>query len=153
MADNDDFDIDPAIAEAMGFAGFGMQPGKKRKFDANDGFVDPDAKQEPKTAEAQSKGKGANYTPLGSKAAQEMTGDDGSASLTASGGGASAALAQSSIAVSTHQQLPRRGPLQGERGGRIDLQALRHGVKNENGDVAYFLPSFIEDPWEGLRPQ
>lgn len=28
-----------------------------------------------------------------------------------------------------------------------DLAAFRWGVKNANGDTAYFLPSFIEDPW------
>ncbi|KAF2218812.1 hypothetical protein BDZ85DRAFT_63885 [Elsinoe ampelina] len=31
------------------------------------------------------------------------------------------------------------------------LQDLRYGVRNEHGDVAYFLPSFLEDPWVGLR--
>jgi len=30
-------------------------------------------------------------------------------------------------------------------------QAYRHGVKNEQGDMAYFLPSFLEDPWQELR--
>ncbi|GAB7344395.1 hypothetical protein MBLNU457_2251t1 [Dothideomycetes sp. NU457] len=30
-------------------------------------------------------------------------------------------------------------------------QAYRYGVKNEHGDMAYFLPSFLEDPWEELR--
>lgn len=27
------------------------------------------------------------------------------------------------------------------------LSAYRMGVRNANGDIAYFLPSFIEDPW------
>lgn len=31
-----------------------------------------------------------------------------------------------------------------------DFQALRQGVKNEYGDVAYFLPSFVEYPWRDL---
>lgn len=31
-----------------------------------------------------------------------------------------------------------------------ELQALRKGVRDERGDVAYFLPSFVEDPWEKL---
>ncbi|KAL1582779.1 hypothetical protein WHR41_08341 [Cladosporium halotolerans] len=33
----------------------------------------------------------------------------------------------------------------------MSLQALRRGVRNERGDVAYFLPSFLEDPWEKLK--
>ncbi|KAK7552662.1 hypothetical protein IWX49DRAFT_496325 [Phyllosticta citricarpa] len=32
-----------------------------------------------------------------------------------------------------------------------DLQALRNGIRDENGDIAYFLPSFIEDPWMRLE--
>lgn len=31
-----------------------------------------------------------------------------------------------------------------------ELSALRRGVKNARGDMAYFLPSFIEDPWSSL---
>lgn len=31
-----------------------------------------------------------------------------------------------------------------------DLRRLRMGVKDESGDVAFFLPSFVEDPWKGL---
>ncbi|KAF2244580.1 hypothetical protein BU26DRAFT_81718 [Trematosphaeria pertusa] len=33
---------------------------------------------------------------------------------------------------------------------RAELYALRNGVMDENGDTAYFLPSFVEDPWENL---
>lgn len=33
---------------------------------------------------------------------------------------------------------------------QAELQALRHGVKDNNGNTAYFLPSFVEDPWEKL---
>lgn len=37
---------------------------------------------------------------------------------------------------------------------KFELNALRQGVRNENGDVAYFLPSFVEeDPWAGLKAQ
>ncbi|KAF2711791.1 hypothetical protein K504DRAFT_475540 [Pleomassaria siparia CBS 279.74] len=34
-----------------------------------------------------------------------------------------------------------------------DLYALRRGVKDEAGDMMYFLPSFVEDPWEKLVQQ
>ncbi|KAK4556106.1 hypothetical protein LTR86_006802 [Recurvomyces mirabilis] len=53
MEDADNMEIDPAIAEAMGFTGFG---GKKRKF-KDDAFVDPATNN--KTAN------GANNIPLG----------------------------------------------------------------------------------------
>jgi hypothetical protein len=32
-----------------------------------------------------------------------------------------------------------------------ELEAYRKGVKDENGDIAYFLPSFVEDPWAKLE--
>jgi len=35
-------------------------------------------------------------------------------------------------------------------GSTMNLQALRRGVRNERGDMAYFLPSFLEDPWAKL---
>jgi hypothetical protein len=35
-------------------------------------------------------------------------------------------------------------------GNTMSLQALRRGIRNERGDIAYFLPSFLEDPWEKL---
>jgi hypothetical protein len=34
---------------------------------------------------------------------------------------------------------------------RAELQALKFGVKDENGDTAYFLPNFVGDPWEGMK--
>jgi hypothetical protein len=34
-----------------------------------------------------------------------------------------------------------------------ELHALRRGVRNEAGDMAYFLPSFVEDPWVKLEQQ
>lgn len=34
---------------------------------------------------------------------------------------------------------------------KAELNALKFGVRNENGDVAYFLPNFVGDPWEGMR--
>lgn len=37
--------------------------------------------------------------------------------------------------------------------GREDTHVLRKGVRNAQGDVAYFLPSFVEDPWENQRKE
>lgn len=41
MDDEDGMEIDPAIAAAMGFSGFGTKPGDKRKHNSNEGYVDP----------------------------------------------------------------------------------------------------------------
>lgn len=41
MEAGEDMDIDPAIAAAMGFASFGMKSGEKRKYNSNDGYVNP----------------------------------------------------------------------------------------------------------------
>ncbi len=34
---------------------------------------------------------------------------------------------------------------------RYDFIALRRGIRDENGDMAYYDASFVEDPWKGLR--
>lgn len=38
-----------------------------------------------------------------------------------------------------------------ESGSGYDFAALRYGVRNQNGDVAYYNYSFVEDPWKELR--
>jgi hypothetical protein len=149
MADSEEgFDIDPAIAAAMGFSGFGAQASKKRKFDSNDGFVDPNIstastqKQQPPT------GKGANAVKLGDRtvaktAAHPPGGTEQGSALSAqnvAGGNAGSASGVSAGATG-----------QGTKGA--SLEALRNGVRNENGDMVYFLPSFIEDPWKDLVPK
>ena len=37
--------------------------------------------------------------------------------------------------------------------GCEDTHVLRKGVRNVQGDVAYFLPSFVEDPWRNQRKE
>ncbi|KAI9696084.1 MAG: hypothetical protein M1836_005915 [Candelina mexicana] len=34
---------------------------------------------------------------------------------------------------------------------REEAQRLRRGVRDRNGDIAYYDASFVEDPWEGLE--
>ncbi|TKA83700.1 hypothetical protein B0A55_00281 [Friedmanniomyces simplex] len=124
MSDDEDFGFNPAIAGAMGFSGFGVQPGKKRKYDANDAFIDSGAATDTNTARAKTAGQGANSLPLGLR----KTGPATEGASTKQAG---------------HKPL---GP------GQSDLLALRSGVKNERGDMVYFKPSFLEDPWKDLRP-
>ena len=42
-SDDEDEEEEPdnELALAMGFSGFGAKPGEKRKYNSNDGFVDP----------------------------------------------------------------------------------------------------------------
>ncbi|KAK0363935.1 hypothetical protein LTR91_019001 [Friedmanniomyces endolithicus] len=141
MADDEDFEVDPALAEAMGFSGFGVQPGKKRKYDANDTFVDPDLAKDSNGAFTKPAGKGANSLPLGLRKKESA----------ASGLPMKPAMNEASGAGIVNET--PAGPLERSLGpGQSDLQALRAGVKNERGDMVYFKPSFLEDPWKDLKP-
>jgi hypothetical protein len=105
---NEEFEIDPAVAAAMGFSGFG---GKKRKFDtSNDAFVDTQAHTQATNAQSASS--------------------------------ASASDTKANQGLETMSQT-RSEPT---------LEELRHGVRNADGAVAIFLPSFIvDDPWKELK--
>ncbi|KAK4613812.1 hypothetical protein CLAFUW4_09026 [Fulvia fulva] len=131
MDGEDDFEVDPAIAAAMGFAGFGTQPSKKRKFNKDDGFVDPEG-----NAASTPQGTSANRLPLGEPKAMRTVGQPEMAPAIANDD------------ASSSQAEEHNG-----NSGPPSLEALRHGVKNERGDTAYFLPGFIEDPWAGLKAQ
>ncbi|KAF2174116.1 hypothetical protein M409DRAFT_16389 [Zasmidium cellare ATCC 36951] len=121
--DMDDMEIDPALAVAMGFSGFGTQPNaKKRKFNNNstEGFVDPNIGKSQSAT-------GANNVPVREKQSTKSVGEDSKA----------------------YESAGKASGVTGD--GKPSLEALRHGVRNERGDVAYFLPSFVEDPWRGLE--
>lgn len=135
MDANDDFDIDPAIAAAMGFSGFGKTTtNKKRKYD-NDGFVDPDI--------TTPQGTSANNLPIGERKVTKT-------------------VENVNVATPSHStQVPFRPETQQsgsqahetDNEGKPTLQALRNGVRNERGDLTIFLPSFLEDPWARLKAQ
>lgn len=141
MSVDDDLQIDPAIAEAMGFSGFGGQFSKKRKHDMNDTFVDPDLTSKTKTVKGRSAGKGANTLPLGSRKPGNV---EPGTSIKHDEGDASGA-------GTVHGTLTEASGV-GSDSGKADLHALRNGVVNERGDMVYFKPSFLEDPWKGLKP-
>lgn len=84
----------------------------------------PKAKKQ--KTDAASSATGPNATAQGSKAAQPTTGR-AKAEVTA---------------PSDSGQADARKP---------DQRSLRQGVRNERGDMVFFLPSFIEDPWRALR--
>ena len=135
----DDLSVDPAIAAAMGFTGFGAQPGKPRKFDPNDAFVDPSlgtGKDAIIEKPSQPHGKGANSLPLG---ARKSVPEQSLPSTTQTEIGAdfrTAANAGTGVPEPASVTAP----------AVVDPQALRQGFKNDRGDMVYFLPSFIEDP-------
>lgn len=150
MAENEESEIDPAIAEAMGFAGFGMQPGKKRKLNADMAFVDSKAA----TPQQQTKGKEGIVS--------------GSTNLANAKPASSQTIALGkSQSTPLEQTRPSQQSTSGISAGVIDtatpseidgndeqsLRALANGVRNKNGDMVYFMPNFLEDPWRKLEPR
>ena len=140
MADDEDVELDPAIAEAMGFSGFGAQPGKKRKLNSTVAIT------------------GRNSQPLGKQGNRKpQTGPSGDAmtSLKPKISSISADVVQAGSADSTTQDSASMGqPAMAANindNDKNNLRALAAGVRNENGDMVYFLPSFIEDPWARLK--
>lgn len=152
------------IAAAMGFSSFGGE--KKRKFEQTNS---------PKTNHSAS---GANSTQLGvrSKDAAHDTFQDGvdAAPLNSSTPKSAKPAASTGLAefLARAKALPEKPPqaqgppsianqedsqaigdvsFGGQPISRAELNALRFGIKNENGDTAYFLPSFVEDPWANLK--
>ncbi|KAK3680580.1 hypothetical protein LTR37_021157 [Vermiconidia calcicola] len=134
MSDREDMEIDPNIAAAMGFSGFGMQGGTKRKFDANDGFIDPSLSDAQKPAKV----KGANDMPLGDRTIQSPKANN-------------TAMPKDERPVGQSGDRPQPSSI-GEN-KEPSLQDLANGVRNADGDMVYFLPSFIEDPWKDLKPK
>lgn len=150
IMDDSDFTVDPALAEAMGFTSFGAQSGSKRKFAKDDGYVDPEAKKRSQPPQ----GKGANAMPLGVREKQQ-SGVEGvvDADLGVEGflGAGAASLPPRPVGLGEEGEgagFAMSGS--GHWDGEPDLQAWRKGVRNQRGDMVYFEPSFIEDPWKGL---
>ncbi|KAF2102005.1 hypothetical protein NA57DRAFT_53942 [Rhizodiscina lignyota] len=170
--EDDDFEVDPEIAAAMGFTSFGMKPGAKRRKNDDGRFTVTDAS----SASGNSTARGANSTPLGIRGKGNVSSSDD----TQAGIATTAAPAANQEAQDL-QQLPSKpafsdggsgrgygsssapshksgaglyARIQGKKLGDLDgeeLAALSRGVRNEAGDMVYFKPSFVEDPWERLR--
>ncbi|TKA50816.1 hypothetical protein B0A49_11402 [Cryomyces minteri] len=228
MSDTEAIDIDPALAAAMGFSGFGAQPSaKKRKFKHDDAVVDG-VPPKPAKSGVGKKGTGANVMELGVRERRKQGSDGGGPAVVrdvaaqADGEGAelgstgsaapeaagTAQLAGPGVAAAptgkakatapptgmahflaqAHSQTPSAAPTRSsteqhhtvlpahpslpskpapvasddvpaaDRSSRTsygalsrqELDALRRGVRNARGDVAFFMPSFVEDPWAGL---
>lgn len=154
-ADEDDFAVDPALAASLGFSSFGTQPSaKKRKYTHHDAFVDTSATAQLDGASKEA-GKGANALPLGRRknlipAPSVSAPHDETMPVLR---GAPLVTELSTVTPG----LPLNITNSVEENARpipsadVGIEAYRHGVRQANGDVAYFLPSFLEDPWEELR--
>lgn len=144
--EDDDLEVAPELAASMGFSSFG-NASKKRKYNSNDAFVDvANGRHIPGSAQAATHGNGANALPLGtrsgtSKAKVKPTEPIQRLPVHGSTPAASVKTSEDndgSTQQSTDQQPPP------------ELASYRYGVKQADGTMAYFLPSFIEDPWADL---
>ena len=148
MADDEDVEMDPALAEAMGFSGFGMA-NKKRKYNPNDAFLDAQYQSTPS-------GTGANNEAIADRStkADRVTSRVDQPTQAAH----REMTATTKNARNSSSNTVNAGPYITSTGRYADgsepsLEALRNGVRNEQGDMVYFMPSFLEDPWKDLRPK
>lgn len=168
MEDHDMEEEELDIAAAMGFGAFGGT--KKRKYDhSNSPRTKVDA------SGANSTQLGMRTKKAVAQETPEAQGADGTTSRTdeASNDAKPQAPAQGLAQfLARGQSLPIKPPNASQVGSSAhqddsstvktvsfggppistaELNALRFGIKNESGDTAYFLPNFVEDPWEELK--
>ncbi|ORY04300.1 hypothetical protein BCR34DRAFT_491675 [Clohesyomyces aquaticus] len=171
-----DEEIDPEIAAAMGFSSFG---GTKRKYDDTHSPKSKATSSGANTTKLGVRSKLAPEDEHSCEAGSEIR-DPESDTVTADGStkpakvpeatGLAAFLSRGKDLESSKPDA--KNPVDPSRavepspsmeppmatfsfGGlpisQPELDALRKGVQNAAGDMAYFLPSFVEDPWERLR--
>ncbi|KAK3080854.1 hypothetical protein LTS18_012503 [Coniosporium uncinatum] len=177
MITTEDGDIDPAIAAAMGFSSFGAQTiHKKRKYN-DDSVTDVMAKPGAKTGAnntelgVRRKPDSAAADPAGALRTKGKTKQPAAPS------GLAAFLAHGQTLPATSQPstgrvtlaaidasmpdpastanvptttLPTRPSQEAKYTNltREDLQAWKKGIKNKDGDVAYYMSSFVVNPWK-----
>ena len=156
------------MAQMMGFSNFGSKPkpqSKKRKREL--------AQLATSGAGAES-GSGSNAMPLGNPRRKNATAPDSSAKdeqrdmVTSNDDGSwngrpdqsmhaphtdASHLPQSTLRESARPVLEgkeRKSYTTGEQKLQHDWHALRKGVRDSRGDVAYYDHSFVEDPWKQL---
>lgn len=149
------------MAATMGFSSFGSKPkppSKKRRL-----------AQQSAAPSGLARGSGINTTPLGNPKRQTKL----------EGAGSDPQNDRSVVDHQSDSRHVDNGTWQGFSGGRSHYEggmegavseankyaatvrqddqeeaynwhALRKGVKDEKGDVAYYDPSFVEDPWKHL---
>ena len=156
------------MAQMMGFSNFGSKPkpqSKKRKRElAQLATSGPGAES----------GSGSNTMPLGNPRRKHTAALDSSSKdmernminlkeEDSGSGGPNRSLQAPNTNVSHISQptlpdsarpLPhgtgRKPSGSGEQQSQHDWHALRKGVRDRRGDIAYYQPSFVEDPWKDL---
>jgi hypothetical protein len=146
----DNKDLDPALAAAMGFSSFGGAPNKRRKVtNDGDGFIDPEIS---KIASVPTRppGTGANSVMPGTRRPAPVT---QASTSTMAGSGPAVSTGAEADAAQTHISEAPTSTITINSAARDsdDLAALRNGVRNAQGDMAFFKPSFLEDPWRDFR--
>jgi hypothetical protein len=144
--DMDDLEIDPAMAEAMGFSSFGSKR-RKHAARADDAFIDDSGTQLPAST-------GANDIPLGARAVPVAKKEEVHEQSFIPGEPAPTMRMEDTqkeqpMAVERSEESQADNWAPGFPAPQ-ELSALRRGVKNARGDMVVFMPSFIEDPWKGL---
>lgn len=155
MNDDNNFEDDPALAAAMGFSSFGQQPTTKKRKDRSD--LDAVVYQGPESdASASKSDKTQGHVRRGGYGRKGMKLAYGSTASAAAGPrGATSGNAEGSFDGADARKKKDnsgRGYIEKElqQMTRDDLDALRMGIRNKQGDKIYFLPSFVEDPWTKL---
>ena len=156
-AEGTELDANVEVAATMGFGSFGPKPhlAKKRKIDSSYALS------------------GSNGLPLGMrpdhqhKSYQHGSRHDRTASYRERKSdeirGSAHASGNGGFDAGDHANSPQAQPHESQTssqanrtaGGRLpngewDWQALRKGVRDENGDIIYYDASFVEDPWTDL---
>jgi hypothetical protein len=140
----DQEEIDARLGDMMGFTTFGMQPEAKKRKTSDDN---------PVTAT------GSNAQPIGSRSNQNGMHQHPLTHNPAQQPPQVTAEIMSSVASPSAEQQPKNAFPTGVPMEIFDkltwkeLEAYRKGVKKDNGDLAWFLPSFIEDPWAKLEKE
>ncbi|KAG8528333.1 uncharacterized protein KY384_007251 [Bacidia gigantensis] len=164
-ASNADQTDDMDVAAAMGFGSFGTKPHleKKRKLDDSSNEANSEApKTSPGVAPSTQEFKPA-YHALPKRPALQQPNMKASQPHEPTGLRENTVVQRVPDMVTQdqafdqrafgqpHHQYGRSSKYGRFEDGELDLPALRRGVKMENGDIAYYDPSFIEDPWARLR--
>lgn len=124
MSSPEPTEMDPALAAMMGFSSFGgaPKPAPSKKRRLNDHTT---------SVAAPHPSSGANEVQLGVRSTQK--------------------LPERPPATSTVENNSASGGAAPQGVEQQRVEDWRKGVKNARGDVAYFLPSFLEDPWQDLK--
>jgi hypothetical protein len=133
-------EMDSKLGDVMGFTNFGAQPDTKKRKTSHDSPVTTTA------SSTQYPSLPINYNDMHNQPLTHNPIHPPAPAAAAAGTSASPSTEQPKNAFPTGVPMDIFYKLTWK-----ELEAYRKGVKKENGDLAWFLPSFIEDPWAKLE--